>query len=266
MPIRNPFARRPGVPAQTDENVRPAEETTPSHPGFERVDTVGSKTSSALSIASSRRSNDTGEYKMSVVNDSGVYLPPSPMEKGEPSWPKKYLSRNSEDSRGCLSADREHFTISRESFDSYRRSFDISARSPVAASHDTPPTRQSLDSARFPRPRMSMNERRLEPPTAEDPFEDVGLDDERHKAALQQHTKRKGFFSKFGSAADHSPDAAAGQSSGGGTSYSPSAPMVARFLPGRKRAQSGSQELSPMERPATAPVAAVSSEIPVETN
>lgn len=270
MPIRNPFARRPGAPAQTDENARPAEET-PSHPGFERVDTVGSKTSSALSIASSRRSNDNGEYKMSVVNDSGVYLPPSPVEKGEPSWPKKYLSRNSEENRGCLSADREHFTISRESFDSYRRSFDISARSPVAASHDTPPTRQSLDSARFPRPRMSMNERRLEPPTAEDPFEDVGLDDERHKAALQQqHPKRKGFFSKFGSAADHSSDAAASQSSGGGgggtSYYSPSAPMVSRFLPGRKRAQSSSQELSPMERPATAPVAAVSSEVPVETN
>ncbi|KAL8370140.1 hypothetical protein RB595_000496 [Gaeumannomyces hyphopodioides] len=254
MPIRNPFARRPGVPAQADENVRPVED--PSHPGFERVDTVGSKTSSALSITSSRRSNDNGEYKMSVVNDSGVYLPPSPVEKGEPSWPKKYLSRNSEDNRNSLSADREHFTISRESFDSYRRSFDISARSPVA-SNDTPPTRQSLDSARFPRSRVSMSERRLEPPTAEDPFEDVGLDDDRHRQQ-QQHTRRKGFFSKFGSA-DHS-DASAGQQplSAGN---SPSAPMVSRFLPGRKRAQSGSQELSPMERPA----AAASSEVPVET-
>ncbi|EJT82007.1 hypothetical protein GGTG_01981 [Gaeumannomyces tritici R3-111a-1] len=253
MPIRNPFARRPGVLVQTDENVRPAED--PSHPGFERVDTVGSKTSSALSITSSRRSDDNGEYKMSVVNDSGVYLPPSPVEKGEPSWPKKYLSRNSEDNRNSLSADREHFTISRESFDSYRRSFDISARSPVA-NNDTPPTRQSLDSARFPRPRVSMSERRLEPPTAEDPFEDVGLDDDRHK---QQHTKRRGFFSKFGSA-DHS-DAGAGQQQPLSAGHSPSAPMVSRFLPGRKRAQSGSQELSPMERP----VAAVSSEVPVET-
>lgn len=204
MPIRNPFARRPGAPAQTDENARPAEET-PSHPGFERVDTVGSKTSSALSIASSRRSNDNGEYKMSGMRPSppplssfpvaplsaepagaappwlstrtllswqwqpprwsfnwligggtlrqklqssttaaSIFLygfqhpcfssrrgadvdrpqsQPSPVEKGEPSWPKKYLSRNSEENRGCLSADREHFTISRESFDSYRRSF-----------------------------------------------------------------------------------------------------------------------------------------------
>lgn len=34
-------------------------------PGFERVDTVGSKASSAFSIRSSRRSQDTGEYKMS---------------------------------------------------------------------------------------------------------------------------------------------------------------------------------------------------------
>lgn len=257
MPIRNPFARRPGVPAQADENVRPAEDLSPSHPGFERVDTVGSKTSSALSITSSRRSNDNGEYKMSVVNDSGVYLPPSPVEKGEPSWPKKYLSRNSEDNRNSLSADREHFTISRESFDSYRRSFDISARSPVA-NNDTPPTRQSLDSARFPRPRVSMSERRLEPPTAEDPFEDVGLDDDRHKQ--QQQPRRKGFFSKFGS--DHSDAAAASGQQPQSAGHSPSAPMVSRFLPGRKRAQSGSQELSPMERPAA--VATVSSEVPAE--
>lgn len=63
MPIRNPFARR-----QADEGslrppltIEPALETPP---GFERVDTVGSKASSAVSI-SSRRSQDTGEYKMS---------------------------------------------------------------------------------------------------------------------------------------------------------------------------------------------------------
>lgn len=73
MPIRNPFARRQA----DDGGLRPnlsVEPALKTPPGFERVDTVGSKASSAISI-SSRRSGDTGEYKMSVVNDSGVYLP-----------------------------------------------------------------------------------------------------------------------------------------------------------------------------------------------
>lgn len=79
MPIiRNPFARRAGAPPVNDESLRPGAATAIGSnlglPGFERVDTVGSKASSALSIRSTR-SHDTGEYKMSVVNDSGVYLP-----------------------------------------------------------------------------------------------------------------------------------------------------------------------------------------------
>jgi len=73
MPIRNPFARRPGPAAAVqDENQRPdsaggttTTTTDAAHPGFERVDTVGSKASSAFSIRSSRKSQDTGEYKMS---------------------------------------------------------------------------------------------------------------------------------------------------------------------------------------------------------
>lgn len=69
MPIRNPFARRPGAAVIQDENVRPgsaagSNHVDPAHPGFERVDTVGSKASSALSIRSSK-SQDTGAYKMS---------------------------------------------------------------------------------------------------------------------------------------------------------------------------------------------------------
>lgn len=62
MPIRNPFARRPGVVVSQEENLRP--ELANQCPGFERVDTVGSKASSVLSIRSAR-SQDTGEYKMS---------------------------------------------------------------------------------------------------------------------------------------------------------------------------------------------------------
>jgi hypothetical protein len=63
MPIRNPFARRPGTAAVSDENARPVSSSGDAlqAPGFERADTVGSKASSALSI----RSQDNGEYKMS---------------------------------------------------------------------------------------------------------------------------------------------------------------------------------------------------------
>lgn len=67
MPIRNPFAKR-----QADEaGLRPPltfEPALKASPGFERVDTVGSKASSAVSITS-RRSQDTGEYKMSGMHE-----------------------------------------------------------------------------------------------------------------------------------------------------------------------------------------------------
>lgn len=243
MPIRNPFARRPEAPVN-NENLRPdssngaSAPTSPgtlSPPAFERMD---SKASSAVSIASAK-SQDTGEYKMSVVNDSGVYLPPSPTHEKEAAWPTRYLSsRKSTDTRSSI-GDIEHFSISRESFDSYRRSFDVSARSPII-NHE-PATRQSLDSGRFARlPRTSLHERRLnsQPLTEEERFEDVGLNDEQ-----KTQPKKKGFFSKF-ERSEHQ-DA---------TPASPSQPgSVSRFLmPGRKRAQSGQgAELGPMDRPRT---------------
>ena len=65
MPIRNPFARRPGAALAHDENLRPDQDARHTQtPGFERVDTVGSKASSVLSTRSAK-SHDTGEYKMS---------------------------------------------------------------------------------------------------------------------------------------------------------------------------------------------------------
>ncbi|KAK3366957.1 hypothetical protein B0T24DRAFT_373915 [Lasiosphaeria ovina] len=248
MPIRNPFARRPGGNlAVQDENVRPGSSSAgsgsddPAHPGFERVDTVGSKASSALSIGS-RRSQDTGEYKMSVVNDSGVYLPPSPVEK-EATWPRRYLSRTSSDRSSV--AEIEHFSISRESFDSYRRSFDICAKSPIVVTDPAP--RQSLDSTRFARmPRSALGERRFErePPTPEENFEEVGLNDESNSKSspFAQAPKKRGFFAKFGSdaTADNSNAAGPVSTTGGGVT-SPAAAQggMSRFLPGRKRGQSG---------------------------
>ncbi|KAI0025331.1 hypothetical protein F4780DRAFT_323066 [Xylariomycetidae sp. FL0641] len=151
MPIRNPFARRPEV---NDENVRPLYAAQKdANSGFERVDLVGTKNPSAWSIRSAK-SQDNGDYQM-MVNDSGVFLPPSPNEE-KGLWPRRApASRTSMDTRSSI-GDIEHFSISRESFDSYRRSFDISARSPVIV-HDPP--RQSLDSACFRRmPRSSVRD------------------------------------------------------------------------------------------------------------
>ncbi|EFZ00475.1 hypothetical protein MAA_04252 [Metarhizium robertsii ARSEF 23] len=210
MPIRNPFARRTGTAAAHDENLHP--ERQDPYLGFERVDTVGSKASSALSIRSTR-SHDTGEYKMSE-------------DKGQ--WPRKYLSSRASTETGSSLGDIEHFPISRESFDSYRRSFDITARSPVI-SHDGL-GRQSLDSARFRRLPRSAIDRQFErePPTAEEGFEDVGLDD------YKQQPRKRGFFSKLTESQDSN-----GQ------------PTVSRFLmPGRKRGQSGQgSELGTMDFP-----------------
>ncbi|VUC33099.1 unnamed protein product [Clonostachys rosea] len=218
MPIRNPFARRPGVIVVNDENLSPVS------PGFERVDTVGSKASSALSIRSVR-SQDNGEYKMSVVNDSGVYLPPSPTEE-QGQWPRKFLSRNSTDTRSSF-GDIEHFSISRESFDSYRRSFDISARSPINP-NEAPSRGNSLDSTRYPRLPRSLADCKMDRPlpTAEEAFEDVGLDDQKFHQQQQhsQQPRKRGFFSKFSEGQDKDL-----------TSQN----SMSRFLPSRKRAQSG---------------------------
>ncbi|KAK1833812.1 hypothetical protein QBC39DRAFT_40750 [Podospora conica] len=234
MPIRNPFARRHAAEDETSRPGSAAGSVNGSNPGFERVDTVGSKASSALSIRSNR-SQDTEAYKMSVVNDSGIYLPPSPLEK-EAAWPMRYLSRPSTDSRGD-SVEIEHFSISRESFDSYRRSFDISAKSPIVTVDA--PARGSLDSARFPRfQRTPLGGRRFAQdfPTPDESFEEVGLDEDDEEPA-QPTAKKHGFFSKFGS--DSSTDGPLINSQ-----------SLSRFLPGRKRGQSGQgAELGAVMRP-----------------
>lgn len=73
MPIRNPFARRPGPLAVYDQAMAPERECRSA--GFERVDTTGSKALSALSIRGPG-GRDTGEYKMSGVCDRrGVARP-----------------------------------------------------------------------------------------------------------------------------------------------------------------------------------------------
>jgi len=162
---------------------------------------------------------------------------PSPPEK-KSFWPRRSNPSGPSTNTTNSIAEIEPFSISRESFDSYRRSFDISAKSPIVEHHTG---RQSLDSARIPRlPRSAIGERRFErePPTTEEGFEDVGLNDEQNKP------KRKGFFSKIGDIAE-----------------APQSPITSTskfHFPGRKRGQSGQgAELGNIERPGTANAAEV---------
>ena len=88
-------------------------------------------------------------------------------------------------------------------------------------------------------PRSSLTQRRFEkePPTQEENFEDVGLNDD----TKQQQPKKRGFFSKFG---DSHPEPT-----------STGSPTASRFslISGRKRGQSGQgAELGAMDRPGTA--------------
>ncbi len=66
MPIRNPFAKRSDVSAGLqpyEEGIRPLSQNG-TRPAFEKVDTTGSKGSSAMSIKSGQ-SQEPVEYKMS---------------------------------------------------------------------------------------------------------------------------------------------------------------------------------------------------------
>lgn len=177
-----------------------------SNPDAEKTSEVKASRSS-LSIPSRKeKENEDAGYKLSVVNDSGVYLPPSPTEK-KSFWRKSGGRVDSPIDRTSVD---EPFTISRESFESYRRSFDISARSPVIDA-----TRPSLDG----RPRMSLDSRRsrLAPPakidehsaTGEDGFEEIKLDDTK--------PKKRGIFSRFGTDAST-------------TTPNPTAPVVSNGL------------------------------------
>ncbi|KAJ5587683.1 uncharacterized protein N7459_003448 [Penicillium hispanicum] len=219
-PFRNLLGRKPqpngGEPEPVDENhLSPNQRPAP---------------------VTIRKSCDgePNEYKLSVVNDSGVYLPPSPPEK--PSFWHRYPGSARSSNHRDLVDENEPFSISRESFDSYRRSFDISARSPVTHP-DALPSRTSLDS-RFSRiTSPALRSTSFEKPDAmeEETFEDVGLNDEAKP-------KKKGLFARFG---DSSNDA---QPSGPKSST----PSFGFHIPGRKRGQSGGgSELSAMKGPVT---------------
>ncbi|MCJ1373241.1 hypothetical protein MMC20_004469 [Loxospora ochrophaea] len=221
-PFRNPFGRKPPTAngVVQDENIRPSLANGINKEGA-KSDGPNSRTSSALSIKAKR--DEPSEYKLCVVNDSGVYLPPSPPEKRS-FWQRTPTSTTTSSHRSMLS-ENEPFSISRESFESYRRSFDISARSPISQP-ENPLGRQSLDSrtSRLPRSAVNGSGRYATPqPTDEEGFEEVGLNDETKP-------KRKSFFSRFGDAVEPS---SADESS------RPTSSHRGFHLPGRKRGASG---------------------------
>lgn len=142
----------------------------------------------AVSIIRGKADEFAGEYKLSVVNDSGVYLPPSPTEK-KSFWK---LNGGKSDSPIDRTSIDEPFTIPRESCEGYRRSFDISARSPIID-----PSRPSLQlDGRSDRPSFERLTK-LSPPVrveecivSGDGFEEIKLDD--HKP------KKWSIFARFG--------------------------------------------------------------------
>ncbi|EGD88998.1 hypothetical protein H112_03914 [Trichophyton rubrum D6] len=220
-PFRNLFPRRP--PAVNVEEA-------PGEPGQLSAERSPARSPRPSLTLQRPKVDEPHEYKMSVVNDNGVYLPPSPTET------KSYWQRpSSRKASRNLVDENEPFSISRESFDSYRRSFDISARSPVSQHSDIAASRTSLDSrlSRTTCPRSSINGYSLEPPIdsngvdeVEDPFEDVSLADD-------SKPKKRGLFSRFG-------DSPASQQTPGKHSF---------HFPGRRRDQSGQgAELASIDR------------------
>lgn len=204
--------------------------------GGETHETTENQRSAPLSFGKSCEEG-TNEIKLSVVNEGGVYLPPSPPEK-QSFWRKYQRSTGGSSNHRSLVDENEPFFISRESFDSYRRSFDISARSPVSYA-DAMPSRTSLDSSRFSSlasPSASRHNFEQPEPTEEEKFEDVGLNDDAKP-------KRKGIFSRLGDSSASTPS----------DNPRSSTTHLGFHLPGRKRGQSGTtSELWNMKPPPSA--------------
>ncbi|OAX80503.1 hypothetical protein ACJ72_05160 [Emergomyces africanus] len=255
--FRNFFPKRPAL------NIIPATDEPAAVPSQNA--TGNGRDGSQRTSLNLKRSVDEkpNEYKMSVVDDSGVYLPPSPTEK------KSFWHRSSsQNNTRSLVDENEPFPISRESFDSYRRSFDISARSPISQT-DTAASRTSLDSrfSRLTTPRSTISghtfdlqpkspyevreherDRVQEQDQVQEQFVDVGLNEDTK-------TKKKGFFARFGDNAMITTTSPAGTGTGGvdpadnNNNNNNSRPgsshlSLGFYLPGRKREQSGAASVS----------------------
>lgn len=201
LAVRNPFRRGGENGHGLGIAAGPANGTAPPAGNANATSDAGPAGQDATAAADAA-------YKLSVVDGSGVYLPPSPEEKTS-FWgsgrSKKSSTRHSTQ-RPVVSD--EHFSISRESFDGYRRSFDISATSPVV---DPSSPRMSLDShwrSFTPAAKTSAPP----PPPVDEPqeFEDVGLDDDE-----DGRRKKRGIFSRFTASASSAAPLPSNQGSPG---------------------------------------------------
>ncbi|PYH44489.1 uncharacterized protein BP01DRAFT_357793 [Aspergillus saccharolyticus JOP 1030-1] len=227
-PFRNFLSRKSAAPSSVDITTHDNTSTT------SRLSIDGQRSTPLVFRQSFEK--EPPEYKLSVVDANGAYLPPSPPEK-QSFWPKYPGSPKSSHHRDLVN-ENEPFSISRESFDSYRRSFDISARSPVCYT-DALPSRTSLDSrvSRMTSPPSTLHTGLCRQPESmeEEQFEDVGLDDEN-----ETKPKRKSIFSRFGDFT----------SSDSHNSSNSKSSTLGFHIPGRKRGQSnGASELGPFKSP-----------------
>jgi len=171
------------------------------------TDTTPATSFSSYGSGNGHNGEKSGMYKLSVVDNSGTFLPPSPTDesrsKGNKAWSLHRKQNNK--SRERVASAEGPFIISRESFEGYRRSFDIGGTSPTIAASPTFPNspRLSLDSSVSTRAgsissRTGSKLRVLNIPkveetvaVAEAPFEDIKLEDE-------DKTSRKTILSRFG--------------------------------------------------------------------
>ncbi|KAK6363649.1 hypothetical protein TWF730_001070 [Orbilia blumenaviensis] len=153
------------------------------------------KSTGSLSIMTRRsREEDNNTYKLSTVNDSGIYLPPSPVDK-KSFWGKKESTNGSP----VETPDTQDigFAITRESFDSYRRSFDISARTQVSDSQrpSMQSSRSSFDALGWGRPSFDAPNRLPSIDVSESASEED--EGEFRDVDLNDQPKKRGFLGRF---------------------------------------------------------------------
>jgi len=226
MPLRNPFKR--------NNILERADSLVVSDQEFSDVTVSGAKT---------LEEEQSIEYQLSEIDDSGVFIPPTDAAIKPSFWYTKSNTSLKSSTHRSLFNDSEPFSISRESFDSYRRSFDISACSPMTSLDSS---RRSIESSLVlsPRPSMTLEEQRNAdwPEDQEDRmiFEDVKLDENKQPAAA----RKRSIFARFSDSREATP-VPESQTSTMGIKASHSF----QLFTGRRRGQSGQEaELASMPR------------------
>ncbi|KAK6531368.1 hypothetical protein TWF281_008175 [Arthrobotrys megalospora] len=190
-----PIVEEPAPAPAPTTTTSTAPTTTPSVDDSTPRSHRREKSTGSLSIMTRRsREEDTNTYKLSTVNDSGIYLPPSPVEK-KGFWGKKEHSNGSP----VEAPDTQDigFGITRASFDSYRRSFDISARTQISDSQrpSMQSSRSSFDALGWGRPSFDAPNRLPSIDVSESASEED--EGEFRDVDLNDQPKKRGFLGRF---------------------------------------------------------------------